>query len=59
LELMSYGLTGLAAAVVLASCFAYGGESLTAHEKRSTVSGDKASLATFSTGWRERRWRYR
>ena len=42
LELMSYGLTGLAAAVVLASCFAYSDESSTAREKRSTVYNDKA-----------------
>jgi hypothetical protein len=46
LELMSYGLTGLAAAVVLASCFAYSDKSSSAPETRSTVHGDKACWPT-------------
>jgi len=46
LELMSYGLTGLAAAVVLASCFAYSDKASTAPEKRSTVYDDEACWPT-------------
>jgi hypothetical protein len=46
LELMSYGLTGLAAVVVMASCFAYSDKSSTAGEKRSTVYDDKACWPT-------------
>jgi len=46
LELMSYGLTGLAATVVLVSSFAYSEESSTAREKRSSVYDDKAGWPT-------------
>lgn len=42
LELMSYGLTGLAAAVVVAPCFAYSGGFSTTQEKRLTVYGNEA-----------------
>ena len=42
LELMSYGLTGLAAVVVMAFCFAYGERSSLAPEKHSIETKNKA-----------------
>ena len=42
LELMSYGLTVLAAVVVMAFCFAYGEESSLIPEKHSIDRKDKA-----------------
>jgi hypothetical protein len=60
LELMSYGLTGLAAIVVIASCFVYREEFSAGPEKRSIDlinkahwplsrrSGEKSAGATYS-----------
>ena len=59
LELMSYGLTGLAAVVVIAFCFAYGDEFLfleqrsidlmdKAHAPPSWQSGERNSNAIYS-----------
>jgi hypothetical protein len=54
LELMSYGLTGLAAVVVLAFCFAYSEALSPGQDKRSIESDECSTLATLSAVWRKK-----